>query len=60
MPDICRLYLDQMLRYEVAQALRDEGHDVLRATVTVLANCEFTKLNFLQQLFELCHRPSFL
>ncbi len=32
MPDICRLYLDQMLRYEVAQALRDEGHDVLRAT----------------------------
>ena len=32
MPDIFRLYLDQMLRYEVAQALRDEGHDVLRAT----------------------------
>jgi predicted nuclease of predicted toxin-antitoxin system len=32
MPDICRLYLDQMLRQEVAQALRDEGHDVLRAT----------------------------
>ena len=32
MPDICRLYLDQMLRYEVAQALRDKGHDVLRAT----------------------------
>ena len=32
MPDICRLYLDQMLRYEVAQALRNEGHDVLRAT----------------------------
>ena len=32
MPDICRLYLDQMLRYEVAQAMRDEGHDVLRAT----------------------------
>ena len=32
MPDICRLYLDQMLRHEVAQALRDEGHDVLRAT----------------------------
>jgi len=32
MPDICKLYLDQMLRYEVAQALRDEGHDVLRAT----------------------------
>ena len=32
MPDICRFYLDQMLRHEVAQALRDEGHDVLRAT----------------------------
>ena len=32
MPDICKLYLDQMLRYEVAQALRDKGHDVLRAT----------------------------
>ena len=32
MPDFCRLYLDQKLRHEVAQALRDEGHDVLRAT----------------------------
>lgn len=32
MPDICRLYLDQMLRHEVAQALREEGHDVLRVT----------------------------
>ncbi len=32
MPDIFKLYLDQMLRHEVAQALRDEGHDVLRAT----------------------------
>jgi len=32
MPDICWLYLDQMLRHEVAQALSDEGHDVLRAT----------------------------
>ena len=32
MPNICRLYLDQMLRHEVAQALRDKGHDVLRAT----------------------------
>ena len=32
MPDILRLYLDQMLRHEVAQALRVEGHDVLRAT----------------------------
>ena len=32
MPEIHRLFLDQMLRLEVAQALRDEGHDVLRAT----------------------------
>ena len=27
-----RLYLDQMLRLEVAEALRAEGHDVLRAS----------------------------
>jgi hypothetical protein len=26
------LYLDQMLRLDVAQALRDEGHDVVRAS----------------------------
>ena len=32
MPEIHRLYLDQMFRIEVAQALRDEGHDVLRAS----------------------------
>jgi len=32
MPDACKLYLDQMLRLEVAQALKDEGHDVLRAS----------------------------
>ena len=31
MPETHRLYLDQMLRLEVAQALIDEGHDVLRA-----------------------------
>ena len=31
MPDAYKLYLDQMLRLEVAQALKDEGHDVLRA-----------------------------
>ena len=36
MPDICRLYLDQMLRDEVAQALRDEGHDVLRAPLKLV------------------------
>ncbi len=27
-----KIYLDQMLRQEVAQALRDEGHDVIRAS----------------------------
>ena len=32
MPDACKLYLDQMLRLEVAQALKDEGYDVLRAS----------------------------
>ena len=32
MPESHRLYLDQMLRVEVAQALSNEGHDVLRAT----------------------------
>ena len=30
MPEPHRLFLDQMLRLEVAQALKDEGHDVLR------------------------------
>jgi len=32
MPKPLRLYLDQMLRLDVAQALRDEGHDVVRAS----------------------------
>ena len=32
MPDPLRLFLDQMLRQEVAAALRDDGHDVLRAS----------------------------
>lgn len=31
MPDPLRLYLDQCLRIEVAQALWREGHDVVRA-----------------------------
>jgi len=31
-PKAFRLYLDQMLRLEVAQALADEGYDVLRAS----------------------------
>lgn len=32
MPDGLRLYLDQMFRVDVAQALTLEGHDVLRAS----------------------------
>ena len=31
MPESHRLYLDRMLRIEVAKALSNEGHDVLRA-----------------------------
>lgn len=31
MPESHRLYLDQMLRIEVAQALGNEGYDLLRA-----------------------------
>ena len=32
MPKLLKLYLDQMLRFEVAHALRDEGHEVVRAS----------------------------
>jgi len=32
MPEPLRLFMDQMLRLEVAQALRDEGYDVIRAS----------------------------
>jgi len=32
MPKPLKLYLDQMLRIDVAQALRSEGHDVVRAS----------------------------
>lgn len=32
MPETLKLYLDQMLRLDVAQALRSEGHDVVRAS----------------------------
>jgi predicted nuclease of predicted toxin-antitoxin system len=32
MPKLLKLYLDQMLRLDVAQALRDEGHKVVRAS----------------------------
>lgn len=32
MPEHHRVFLDQMLRLDVARALRDEDHDVLRAS----------------------------
>ena len=32
MPESLRLYLDQMLRLDVAQALRNDGHDVRRTS----------------------------
>jgi len=32
MPEHLKIYLDQMLRLDVAQALRGEGHDVMRAS----------------------------
>ena len=32
MPDSLRLYLDQMLSLDVAEVLRKEGHDVIRAS----------------------------
>ena len=32
MPEPLKLYVDQMLRLDVAQALRNEGHDVMRAS----------------------------
>ncbi|MFZ5994971.1 MAG: DUF5615 family PIN-like protein [Thermodesulfobacteriota bacterium] len=32
MPEPLRIYLDQMFRLEVAEALRAEGHDVVRAS----------------------------
>ena len=40
MPECHRLYLDQMLRSEVAQALRDEGHDTLRVSETGQARAD--------------------
>ncbi|MEA1911822.1 MAG: DUF5615 family PIN-like protein [Spirochaetota bacterium] len=32
MPEILKLYLDQMIRLDVAVALRNEGYDVIRAS----------------------------
>ena len=32
MPEILKLYLDQMIRMDVAVTLRSEGYDVIRAS----------------------------
>ena len=32
MPEPLKLYLDKMFRVDVAEALRGEGHDVMRAS----------------------------
>lgn len=40
MPNILRLYLDQMFHIKVADALRTEGHDVLRASETGQARAD--------------------
>jgi len=40
MPESLRLYLDQMFHLEVAQALREKGHDVVRASETGQARAD--------------------
>ncbi len=40
MSESLRLYLDQMIRSEVAVALRNEGYDVLRTTETGQARAD--------------------
>ncbi len=40
MPESYRLYLDQMIGLEIARALRDQGHDVLRASETGQARAD--------------------
>ena len=44
MPEQFRLYLDQMFQLEVAQALRQEGHDVVRASETGQARADDSKI----------------
>lgn len=39
-PEPLRLYLDQMFRVDVAEALRDQGYDVIRASETGQARAE--------------------
>ncbi len=40
MSNSLRLYLDQMFQVDVAQALREQGYDVLRASETGLARVD--------------------
>ena len=40
MPENHKIYLDQMLSLDVAQALRSEGHDVIRASETGQARAD--------------------
>jgi len=40
MPEGLKLYLDQMFHMEVAQALREKGHDVIRASETGQARAD--------------------
>ncbi len=40
MPEKYRLYLDQMFQLDVAQSLREEGYDVVRASETGLARAD--------------------
>jgi predicted nuclease of predicted toxin-antitoxin system len=40
MPKSYRLYLDQMFGLEIARALRDQGHDILRASGTGQARAD--------------------
>ena len=40
MPEQYRLYLDQMFKLDVAQALQKEGYDVVRASETGLARAD--------------------
>jgi len=40
MPEALRLYLDQMFSLDVAQALREQGYDVIRASETGQARAD--------------------
>jgi predicted nuclease of predicted toxin-antitoxin system len=44
MPEPLTLYLDQMLRLDVAEALRDEGHDVVRTSEVGQARADDQKI----------------